>query len=176
MTGCASWLAFLRNTPAAEAALTAFAPHWHKLLGVMTLVRVLGLPVGLAGLAQAVVFAGLLGLVGWLAWVSRGRVSGVALMAVAAAATPLISPHVLDYYLPVLLAPMAYVAGRGAARWVAGVGQGGAGDAVCSAASGPAADLWRRAAGGAVLPDGRPGVDVAAGAGGAGGATTGGHE
>ena len=107
--GLPTWLAFLRNAAVAEHAMTQFAPHWHKLLSVVTGLRLLGAPLAVAYPAQIAASLAVLAVVAWLA---RGRPGGMAEMAVAAAATPLIAPHVLDYDLPVLLLPMAWITAR----------------------------------------------------------------
>ena len=107
--GVAPWRGFVSGAAVAQNAATHFAPHWHKLLSLITAFRLLGAPLGVAVALQLV--GSLVGLA-VVAWVALRRPGAVAEMAVAAAATPLIAPHVLDYDLPILLLPMAWVIAR----------------------------------------------------------------
>jgi len=104
--GASPWLAFVHNAAAAENALAHFAPHWRKLLSVVTGLRLLGFSLALATALQ--IAASLAALAAVAALAAR-RSGGLAEMAVVAAATPLISPHTLDYDLPMLLLPMAWI-------------------------------------------------------------------
>lgn len=107
--GLSPWWAFVQNAAAAEHALAAYAPHWHKLLSIVTALRIAGLGLPAAYAAQAL---GSLACLTAVALVARRRPGGLAEMAVAACATPLISPHTLDYDLPMLLLPLAWVSAR----------------------------------------------------------------
>jgi hypothetical protein len=112
--GAETWRAFLAAGPLARAALEDDLVGAHKMVSVFAAVRLLGGPVALAYAAQAV--AAVAALAAVAVTVRRHRPAAPALVAITAAATPLVSPFLLDYDLTMLLPPLAWLAAAGARR------------------------------------------------------------
>lgn len=106
LLGAAAWEAFLALSPMARATLEDGLVGHAKMVSVFAGIRLLGGGVTLAWAAQgAVALAVLVPLLPRL----RARPGGVAEMAAVAAATPLVSPFLLDYDLLLLGLPLAFV-------------------------------------------------------------------
>jgi hypothetical protein len=105
--GVPTWHGFLLSLGAAQAEMGAASPDWRKQMTVFTSVRFLGLSTGPALVAQVI---GALAALAVLARVALARAGGAAEMAVLAAATLLVAPHVMDYDLVVILVPGFWIA------------------------------------------------------------------
>lgn len=104
--------AFLAAMPLASAALEDDLVGAHKMVSVFAAVRVLGGSLGLAYAAQGLAAVATLTAVAVV--LRRRRPDGATLAALAAAATPLLSPFLLDYDLTVTLPALAWSLTRGA--------------------------------------------------------------
>jgi hypothetical protein len=105
--GVSTWHGFLQSLSAAQAEMGAASPDWRKQMTAFTEARFLGMGVGAALWVQAL---GALAALTVLARVAMARPGGRAEMAVLAAATLLVAPHVMDYDLVVMLIPGAWIA------------------------------------------------------------------
>lgn len=104
--GLETWRAFLAETPLARATLERGLVDPAKMQSVFSAFRVLGAGIALAQAAQGIVAcAALAALVFALRWTRDGRRVG----ALAACATCLTTPFLLDYDLALLIAPIAVV-------------------------------------------------------------------
>jgi hypothetical protein len=114
--GTGTWLAFLRAAPIARSALEAHQEDWGKLQSLFTTVRLAGAPLW-AGYAGQFTLA--IGVLAVLAFLTARRPGGDAEAALLAAAAVLCTPHVLDYDLAVIGAPLAWLARRAqATAWL----------------------------------------------------------
>jgi len=104
--GTESWRAFHALSDLARRTLEESLVEPEKMASVFAAVRVLGGGVTLAYLAQAVVAVPVLAI---LLPMLRHRPGGLAEMTAVAAATPLVSPFLLDYDLMLLGLPLAWV-------------------------------------------------------------------
>jgi hypothetical protein len=104
--GVESWRAFLAASSLARQTLEGGLVEPGKMVSVFAAVRVLGGGVGLAYGVQALVA---LGTAAILVVALRQRPGGVGELALAAAATPLLSPFLLDYDLVLLGLPLAWM-------------------------------------------------------------------
>ncbi len=104
--GTGAWQAFLANAALARETMEAGLVAPEKMVSVFAAVRLLGGDPALAYAVQAV--AAICVLVLLERWLRR-RPGGVAEIAAVAAATPLVSPFLLDYDLMVLGLPLAFV-------------------------------------------------------------------
>jgi len=104
--GEAGWQAFLGTSALARETLESGLVEPGKMVSVFAAARLLGAGVPLAWAAQA---TAALAAAAVLALALRRAAGGVAALSVAAAATPLMSPFLLDYDLLLLGLPMAWV-------------------------------------------------------------------
>ena len=111
--GTESIAAFLALSPLARATLEDGLVGHEKMVSVFAGVRLLGGGIGLAWAVQGLVAAAVVAV---LLPRLRRRPGGVAEMAAVAAATPLVSPFLLDYDLLLLALPLASCCARRCAR------------------------------------------------------------
>jgi hypothetical protein len=116
--GTAAWAAFLAQAPLAREVLEQWPADWRILLSGYGATRVLGGGVALGYAVQAVlalIAAGALAITTWR------RPGGLAEMSMLAAAALFATPYGMDYDLPILLLPAAWIAAEaqrgGWRRW-----------------------------------------------------------
>ena len=105
--GAGAWRGFFHAWPDVRAALEQQRPDWSKLQSIFTSARWLGAPLGVAYAVQTALAAVVLAILMKTAW---RRPGGQAEIALAAAASLLCTPHVLDYDLAVCAVPLAWIA------------------------------------------------------------------
>jgi hypothetical protein len=105
--GTGTYRAFLVSMPVVREVLEHHAEDWGKLQSLFTAARLCGASLGAAYAVQAVLTAGVLGVLAVLCWRRPGAgAEGAAL----AAGCLLCTPHVLDYDLAVTGVPLAWLA------------------------------------------------------------------
>lgn len=114
LIGRDGFAAFLAAGPLARAALESDLVGAHKMVSVFAAIRLLGGSVNLAYSLQAVAAGATLVIVAVA--VRRHRPDAAALAALTGAATPLLSPFLLDYDQTVLLPPLAWLVAQGGTR------------------------------------------------------------
>jgi hypothetical protein len=116
MFGVAPWLSFLHASAQARAVVEGFAEDWEKMITPFAAVRLAGFSLPVAYAAQAAAAA-----IALLALIRCRNAAGAWLIAVLAAGTPLVSPYLFDYDLPLSLVPVAMVVAAAACgQWLAG--------------------------------------------------------
>lgn len=108
--GADAFRAFLAAGPLARAALESDLVGVHKMVSVFAAARLVGASIDLAYVAQGL--AALAAFAVLAVAIRRHRPDGAALAALTGAATPLISPFLLDYDQTVLLPPLAWLVAR----------------------------------------------------------------
>jgi hypothetical protein len=105
--GAAAWQGFFASTPLARTALEQGLVDPHKMVSVFSALRLFGMPVGFAYIAQILTGIGALGV---LVHVVRRRPGLLAEGAMIAVVTCFCTPFILDYDLTILALPIAFVA------------------------------------------------------------------
>ncbi len=112
--GPESWIAFIDSLALTRNAIIEDGvTGWHKIMSVFAAARMWGAGVGLAYLVQAVV--GVTAAVAVLRLWAAGAPHGLKCAALVAA-TPLLTPYVLDYDLVILALPIAWLSADGLKR------------------------------------------------------------
>lgn len=97
------WQAYADLAPIITQAMIVHSEDWWRYLSVQTAMRELGLSFEAASLAQAIVSVLAIGAAALVAW---RRPCGTGLLAVAAVASAIATPHLSDYDLSVLVLPL----------------------------------------------------------------------
>lgn len=111
LVGTDGYLAFLHNAPLARATLEQGLVPPSSMVSLFAAVKVLGGGNGLAYAAQAVCAAATLGVAAWL--VRRHHPDAAAFCALAASASLLVSPFLLDYDLLLAALPLGWLGLQG---------------------------------------------------------------
>jgi hypothetical protein len=108
--GPETWIAFLRDVPAASALLESGAKPWDRMPTIFAAASLLGLDNAAAWLLQG---AAALGAASAVCWTWRRHAETGPRLAILAAAIPLATPFLFDYDLVIWLFPLAWLAGEG---------------------------------------------------------------